>query len=40
LYEATSAADPEVKKKMDQNGSKTEYMGPQESLALVEEEDG
>ena len=27
--------DPEVKKKMDQNGFKTEYMGPEESLALV-----
>ena len=27
--------DPEVKKKMDQNGFKTEFMGPEESLALV-----
>ncbi len=27
--------DPEVKKKMDQYGFKTEYMGPEESLALV-----
>ncbi|MBI5579279.1 MAG: tripartite tricarboxylate transporter substrate binding protein [Deltaproteobacteria bacterium] len=27
--------DPEVKKKMDQNGFKTEYMGPEASLALV-----
>jgi tripartite-type tricarboxylate transporter receptor subunit TctC len=27
--------DPEVKKKMDQNAFKTEYMGPEESLALV-----
>jgi tripartite-type tricarboxylate transporter receptor subunit TctC len=27
--------DPEVQKKMDQNGFKTEYMGPEESLALV-----
>ena len=27
--------DPEVKKKMDLNGFKTEYMGPEESLALV-----
>lgn len=27
--------DPEVKKRMDQNGFKTEYMGPEESLALV-----
>lgn len=27
--------DPEVKKKMDQNGFKTEFMGPAESLALV-----
>ena len=27
--------DPEVKKKMDQNGFKIEYMGPEESLALV-----
>jgi len=26
---------PGVKKKMDQNGFKTEYMGPEESLALV-----
>lgn len=27
--------DPDVKKKMDQNGFKTEFMGPEESLALV-----
>jgi tripartite-type tricarboxylate transporter receptor subunit TctC len=27
--------DPEVQKKMDQNGFKTEYMGPEASLALV-----
>ena len=27
--------DPEVKKKMDQNGFKTEFMGPEASLALV-----
>ena len=27
--------DPEVKKKMDQNAFKTEFMGPEESLALV-----
>lgn len=27
--------DPEVQKKMDANGFKTEYMGPEESLALV-----
>jgi tripartite-type tricarboxylate transporter receptor subunit TctC len=27
--------DPEVKKKMDENGFKIEYMGPEESLALV-----
>jgi len=27
--------DPEVKKKMDQNGFKTEFMGPEESLGLV-----
>ncbi len=27
--------DPDVKKKMDQNAFKTEYMGPEESLALV-----
>jgi tripartite-type tricarboxylate transporter receptor subunit TctC len=27
--------EPEVKKKMDQNGFKTEHMGPEESLALV-----
>jgi tripartite-type tricarboxylate transporter receptor subunit TctC len=27
--------DPEVQKKMDQNGFKTEYLGPEESLALV-----
>jgi tripartite-type tricarboxylate transporter receptor subunit TctC len=27
--------DPEVKKKMDQNGFKTEFLGPEESLALV-----
>jgi tripartite-type tricarboxylate transporter receptor subunit TctC len=27
--------DPEVQKKMDQNGFKTEYMGPEESLNLV-----
>jgi tripartite-type tricarboxylate transporter receptor subunit TctC len=27
--------DPEVRKKMDQNGFKTEFMGPEESLALV-----
>ena len=27
--------DPEVKKKMDLNGFKTEFMGPEESLALV-----
>ena len=27
--------EPEVQKKMDQNGFKTEYMGPEESLALV-----
>jgi len=27
--------DPEVKKKMDQNGFKTEFMGPAASLALV-----
>jgi tripartite-type tricarboxylate transporter receptor subunit TctC len=27
--------DPEVQKKMDQNGFKTEYMGPEESLELV-----
>jgi tripartite-type tricarboxylate transporter receptor subunit TctC len=27
--------DPEVQKKMDQNGFKTEYMGPEESLVLV-----
>ena len=29
--------DPEVQKKMDQNGFKTEYMGPEESLALVKQ---
>jgi tripartite-type tricarboxylate transporter receptor subunit TctC len=27
--------DPEVKKKMDQNAFKTEFMGPEASLALV-----
>jgi len=27
--------DPDVKKKMDQNGFKTEFMGPEASLALV-----
>ena len=27
--------DPEVQKKMDQYGFKTEYLGPEESLALV-----
>jgi len=27
--------DPEVKKKMDQNGFKTEFLGPEASLALV-----
>jgi tripartite-type tricarboxylate transporter receptor subunit TctC len=27
--------DPEVQKKMDQNGFKTEYLGPEASLALV-----
>jgi tripartite-type tricarboxylate transporter receptor subunit TctC len=27
--------DPEVRKKMDLNGFKTEFMGPEESLALV-----
>ncbi|HEX7551283.1 MAG TPA: tripartite tricarboxylate transporter substrate binding protein, partial [Candidatus Methylomirabilis sp.] len=27
--------EPEVKKKMDQNGFKTEFMGPEASLALV-----
>jgi tripartite-type tricarboxylate transporter receptor subunit TctC len=27
--------DPEVQKKMDQNGFKTEYMGPEEALKLV-----
>jgi len=27
--------DPEVRKKMDQNGFKTEFMGPEASLALV-----
>lgn len=27
--------DPEVKQKMDENGFKIEYMGPEESLALV-----
>jgi tripartite-type tricarboxylate transporter receptor subunit TctC len=27
--------DPEVKKKMDQNGFKTEFMGPEASVALV-----
>jgi tripartite-type tricarboxylate transporter receptor subunit TctC len=27
--------DPEVQKKMDQQGFKTEYMGPEASLALV-----
>jgi len=27
--------DPEVKKKMDQNGFKTEFMGPEASMALV-----
>jgi tripartite-type tricarboxylate transporter receptor subunit TctC len=27
--------DPEVKKKMDQNGFKTEFMGPEASLDLV-----
>jgi tripartite-type tricarboxylate transporter receptor subunit TctC len=27
--------DPEVKKKMDQNGFKTEFLGPEDSLALV-----
>ena len=27
--------DPEVNKKMDQNGFKTEYMGPEASLAWV-----
>ena len=27
--------DPEVRKKMDQNGSKTEFLGPEASLALV-----
>ena len=27
--------DPEVKKKMDANGFKTEFLGPEESLALV-----
>ena len=27
--------DPEIKKKMDQNGFKTEFMGPEASLALV-----
>jgi tripartite-type tricarboxylate transporter receptor subunit TctC len=29
--------DPEVKKKMDQNGFKTEFMGPEASLALVKQ---
>jgi tripartite-type tricarboxylate transporter receptor subunit TctC len=27
--------DPEVKKKMDQNGFKTEFLGPEASTALV-----
>jgi len=27
--------DPEVKKKMDQNGFKTEFLGPEASLTLV-----
>ena len=27
--------DPEVKKKMDQNGFKTEFLSPEASLALV-----